>query len=133
MESANWVSFPLPESLALMSLMERNTACAMDISRWENRLAEGHGKFSDMTSGSRVFPPLFIWIVAAEGDDPGKGFARAAEIYRERAVYRSELLLQAALPAMVLLLGLMVMAQVLPWMGALQSRIAEFLTGLKMN
>lgn len=124
---------PLPDALGLMLKMEDDTVAGPVLQQWISRIASGCVRFHDIAEGSTVFPPLFVWIVAAEGDDLGNGFARAAEIYRERARYRSELLLQALLPATMLFLGIMVMAQVVPWMGALQNRIADLVSIFRIS
>jgi type II secretory pathway component PulF len=60
---------------------------------------------------SRLFPPLFIWLVANAGDDLAAGFRRAAELYEARAAYRTELGLYAALPVSVLFLGALILSQ----------------------
>ena len=83
--------------------------------RWESKLAEGRSRFEDISRGSKVFPPLFLWLVAS-GEDWVKGFARAAEIYQTRAAQRIDMMLYAALPVSILLLGLLIVGQVVAMM-----------------
>jgi type II secretory pathway component PulF len=64
-----------------------------------------------MAAGGRVFPPLFVWLVSSAGEDIASGFQHAAEIYQARAANRSEMLLYAALPVMVLALGVVILTQ----------------------
>ena len=105
---------PLNSALGLVEQLERGTPAALEIDRWRQRLAAGKGKFSDMTAGGRLFPPLFLWTVSQSHEDMAAGFERAAEIYRSRASYRSELLLYSALPCSVLALGAVIVSQISP-------------------
>ncbi len=59
-----------------------------------------------------MLPQLFLWLVGQSGEQLTEGFGRAAEVYRERARHRVEMLLYATLPVSVLILGLLVLAQV---------------------
>ena len=105
---------PLPDALALLSQLERRTCAGKELSRWKTRCAEGHAKFSDIAAGSKIFPPMFVWLVAGAGEDLATGFQRAAQTYQGRAAYRTELLLYASLPASLFLLGLMILSQIYP-------------------
>jgi type II secretory pathway component PulF len=105
----------LEEALQLIAGLEGGSCLGREMRHWQQRLAQGHGKFEDLTAGSRVVPPLFIWLVASAGEDLATGFQRAADVYRRRAVFRIEALLYAALPVSILVLGLMIFAQVYPY------------------
>ena len=48
------------------------------------------------------------------GEDVASGFERASAIYASRAAHRTEILLYAALPVAVLLLGVVILTQLLP-------------------
>src|SRR5216117_2689240 len=85
-----------------------------ELSRWKTRCAEGHAKFSDIAAGSKIFPPMFVWLVSGASEDLATGFQRAAQTYQGRAAYRTELLLYASLPASLFLLGLMILSQIYP-------------------
>lgn len=102
----------LSDALGLMVQMEENSAAAGDLSQWRARLAGGHGDFASMATPTGQFPPLFIWLVASAHGDLTAGLGRAAEIYRARADYRTEILLQAVLPVSVLVLGILILTQV---------------------
>ncbi len=117
---------PLADALALTEQLEGGTIAAEDIAHWRRRLASGEGKFSEMTVSSRVFPPLFVWTVAQAGEDLSGGFQRAAELYHNRALYRSEMLLYSFLPCSVLALASMIVIQIIPVVGTLTS----FLTNI---
>jgi len=105
---------PLDRALALAEQLEEGTCAGKELGQWRQRLASGHGKFSEMAPAGRAFPPLFIWMVAHGGEDLAAGFQRAAEIYQARASYRAELLLYSALPCSVLVLGLTIFSQIQP-------------------
>jgi type II secretory pathway component PulF len=104
----------LRDALALMRQLEKGTAAGAELERWEQRLAGGQSKFADLSAGSRVFPPLFVWLVSQAGEDLAGGFGRAAEIYYHRAVHRMEMLLYAALPVSVMMLGIVIVVEVVP-------------------
>ena len=68
-------------------------------------------KFSEVATGNRLIPPLFVWVVASAGEDLAAGFNRAAEIYHSRALYRTEVALYSVLPIASLFLGVIVLSQ----------------------
>lgn len=109
----------LAEALDLARRLEAGSPAGEELQRWKDRLALGHGGIDDISNGSKVFPPLFIWLVAQGGENLAAGFKKAAEIYQARAVYRVEMLLYAALPVSVLVLGVMILGQFLPLFGVL--------------
>jgi type IV pilus assembly protein PilC len=102
---------PLPDTFGLVGELETNAKTREEIGRWSKNLASGMTKFSQIAGGSRVFPPLFVWLVSSAGEDLAAGFRQAAEIYRNRATHRSEILLFAALPLSVLVLGIIILTQ----------------------
>lgn len=104
----------LPQALTLARDMEGRGQMAREIELWQGRLAAGEGKLSRTAQPSVVFPPLFTWLIAEGGKDLADGFGRAAETFAERARYRIEMLLHAALPVAVLVLGLLILAQLTP-------------------
>jgi len=108
----------LDKALGLVEKLEKGTPAAIELAGWRERLAGGKGKFSEMSADSRVFPPLFIWMVGQSGEDLAGGFQRASEIYLSRASYRAETLLYSALPCSVLALGLVITSQIQPVLAA---------------
>jgi type II secretory pathway component PulF len=104
----------LGEALDLAERLEIGTPVGAELQLWKSRLAEGNGKIADLAKDSKVFPPLFVWLLAHGGEDLAAGFKKAAEIYFARAAYRMELLLYVALPVSVLMLGVMILGQFLP-------------------
>ena len=113
--SALWIMIKsgvtLRDALALLEQLELDTPAGKDIAVWRQRLADGRGKFSEMASESREFPALFIWMVSNSGEDMTTGFKRAAEIYQGKFERHTETLLYAVLPAAIIILGLMIVAQ----------------------
>ena len=104
----------MTEAVGLLEKMESGTRAAAELGRWKTRCAEGRGKFTDMAAGGKIFPPMFVWLVAGAGEDLAAGFERAAQVYQARAAYRSNVLLYAALPASLLFLGLVMLVQMYP-------------------
>jgi type II secretory pathway component PulF len=101
----------LPDAIGLVEQLETSTAACADLQQWRRRLAAGTVKFSEVAAGSRLVPPLFVWVVASAGEDLVAGFNRAAEIYYSRAVYRTEVALYSVLPIASLFLGAVVLSQ----------------------
>ncbi|HEY3864398.1 MAG TPA: type II secretion system F family protein [Verrucomicrobiae bacterium] len=120
---------PLPEALGLMEQMHRGTPAGADFALWKTRCSEGAGKFADAAAGSRIFPPMFVWLVAGAGEDMASGFERAAHVYAARAAYRANVLLYAALPVSLLFLGLIILSQIYP-VGRLIFELPRFFLGL---
>jgi type II secretory pathway component PulF len=63
-----------PEALALVEQMQRGTPARADLALWKKRCSEGVGKFAAIAAGSKVFPPMFVWMVAGAGEDLAAGF-----------------------------------------------------------
>ena len=105
---------PLDQALALVERLEQGTRAGPELAAWRQRLAAGHGKFSDLAEPGRAFPPLFVWLVARGGDDLAAGFQKAAEIFQGRAKHRAEMMLYSALPVSILALGIMIISQTQP-------------------
>jgi type IV pilus assembly protein PilC len=103
-----------PEALALVEQMQRGTPARADLALWKKRCSEGVGKFAAIAAGSKVFPPMFVWMVAGAGEDLAAGFERAARVYQARSAYRTNVLLYAALPVSLLFLGLIILSQIYP-------------------
>ena len=64
-----------------------------------------------MAATNKMFPPMFVWVVANAGEDLAAGFNRAAEIYQARAFYRTEVALYSVLPVAAMFLGAVVLSQ----------------------
>ena len=122
---------PLNDALAFAEQLEQGTQAETEISQWRQRLASGHGKFSEMAVANTAlsggaFPPFFVWTVSQAGEDLKTGFERAADIYNARAAYRIEMFLYSLLPCAILALGIMIISQLEPVVGAL----INFINGL---
>lgn len=101
----------LPDAIGLVEGLEDNKRANADLKLWKDKLAAGEAKFSEIASRSRMFPPMFIWIVAGAGEDLISGFRRAADMYQSRAIYRTEVALFSVLPVASLFLGAVVISQ----------------------
>ncbi|MBI3877206.1 MAG: type II secretion system F family protein [Verrucomicrobia bacterium] len=105
----------LKDALELAAQAEAGSPMAGELKHWQQRLAEGRTKFSEIVSGARTIPPLFVWLVAGAGENLALGFGRAAELYHERAVRRIEMILYAVLPTSVVMLGVLIVTQAAPF------------------
>ncbi|HEY4417015.1 MAG TPA: type II secretion system F family protein [Verrucomicrobiae bacterium] len=119
---------PLDTALQLTEDLETGTPAGAEIARWRQRLAAGHGKFSEMAESNQVFPSLFIWTVSQAGEDLAAGFRRAAELYRSRALYHIEMILYSVLPCSILALAIMIASQIQPVFAALTAFIQALST-----
>jgi len=101
----------LSEAIGLLEQLEEGTSAGEELAQWQAEHSSGQARFSDFAKPGRVFPPLFIWLVANTGENLAEGFKRAAEIYHGRAMHRTEMLLYVALPLSILGLGIMITFQ----------------------
>lgn len=99
------------QAIGLLLELENGSPAAEDLARWQQRLGDGHARFQDIGAESRVFPPLFLWLVGNAHDEPAEGFRQAAEIYRRRASHRIEAFLYSVLPVSVIVMGLVILLQ----------------------
>jgi general secretion pathway protein F len=102
---------PLPEAVALVEQLETGNVVQQELRMWRHRLSQGVARFTEVAANGRAFPPLFVWLAANAGATLAQGFRKAADIYRARANARSDILLHAALPVAVLMLGLLIASQ----------------------
>jgi type II secretory pathway component PulF len=102
----------LETALGLIEQVEKRTPAEKDFANWRSAIRGGAGKFDQIAAGSRAFPPLFIWLVAQGGENLARGFEKAAIIYEQRARHRTDMLLYAALPFAVILVGMVMLGQV---------------------
>jgi type II secretory pathway component PulF len=100
-----------PEAIHFVKQLENNRTAAADLNGWLENLERGVTRFSEIAASSRVFPPLFVWMVANGGENLSAGFKRAAELYGSRAEHRTEMALYAALPVAVMFLGIIILSQ----------------------
>lgn len=102
---------PLPEALALAQQIESNSELERELDGWQKALAQGRAKPAEFLPAESRFPPLFRVLLVEAGDELHAGFARAAESFQARAAARTELLLHAAIPVAVLVLGALILMQ----------------------
>jgi hypothetical protein len=95
-------------------VLEGPSPLGRELAAWEQRLADGCRRLREIGQGSRMIPPLFLWLVDSCAEDMPGGFAHAARIYGARAAARSEMLLYAALPVSILALAFLIVGQMLP-------------------
>jgi type II secretory pathway component PulF len=104
----------LDVALEVVQRNEGHVGARSEIARWRERLGGGAKRFSDLVQHGRLVPPLFVWLVMGAGENWARGFRRAAEIYDARAKYRVEVVLYAALPVTILLVGGIVALEMVP-------------------
>jgi type II secretory pathway component PulF len=101
----------LPDAIGLAEQLETSPRAIADLQQWKQKLAGGVGKFSEISAGNKMIPPMFTWLVSGSGENLAEGFKRAAEIYHARAIYRTEVALYTVLPLASLFLGAVVVSQ----------------------
>ena len=104
----------LKDAIDLLQHLESKTPAGAELTQWQTQMVRGNAKFAEIARTGTIFPPLFIWQVSNAGEDLASGFQRAADIYFARGVYRTEMLLYAALPASIMVLGIVLLSQVYP-------------------
>ena len=113
----------LDDTLAAVADLEAGTPAEAELRRWRKRHSAGHGAFAAIAEGSAVFPPFFVWVVSSAGEDLASGLTRAAGVYDRRACYRTEVMLYAALPLAILVIGVVILGEA--WV------FAKALTGIQ--
>lgn len=101
----------LPDAIGVTEQLETSPQAVADLRGWQQKLAGGTAKFSEVTAGNRLVPPMFTWLVSGAGENLAEGFKRASEIYHARAIYRTEVALYTVLPLASLFLGAVVISQ----------------------
>jgi type II secretory pathway component PulF len=104
----------LPGTLGLLQKTEQDSPAGREIARWLELNRQGVATWSSFTVDSKVFPPLFRWLVAQGGDDLATGFQRASEIYQARSAHKIDVLLYAALPMAVMFVAGVIVGQMYP-------------------
>lgn len=104
----------LDGALGLLQKAEQNSPAGREIARWLDLHRQGVATWSSFTADSKVFPPLFRWLVAQGGDDLATGFQRASEIYHARSTQKIDVLLYAALPMAVMFVAGVIVGQMYP-------------------
>jgi type II secretory pathway component PulF len=114
------------DAVALVRQMEKYSSACDELALWQARITNGESSFAQIAGGGRAFPALFVWLVANAREDLAQGFQRASEIYQTRATYRIEMMLYAALPVAVLVLGGLICSQIYS-LGLIINRIVSML------
>src|ERR1043165_5908244 len=104
----------LQGALGLLHKAEEHSPAGREIARWLDLHQQGMANWSSFTAESKVFPPLFRWIVAQGGEDIATGFQRASEIYQARSANKIDVLLYAALPMAVMFVAGVIVGQMYP-------------------
>jgi type II secretory pathway component PulF len=119
----------LPGTLGLLQKAEEHSPAGREITRWLDLNRQGMSNWTSFTSESRVFPPLFRWLVAQGGEDLATGFQRASEIYQARSNQKIDVLLYAALPMAVMFVAGVIVGQMYPVIKTLKT-VLDQLGGL---
>lgn len=104
----------LQGTLGLLQKTEGSSPAGRELARWMELHQQGEAKWTHFTVESKVFPPLFRWVVAQGGEDLALGFQRAGEIYQARSAHRIDVLLYAAMPMAILFVAGVVAGQMYP-------------------
>ena len=111
----------LDGALGLLQKAEQRTPAGREMSRWLDLHRQGLANWSSFTADSKIFPPLFRWLVAQGGDDLATGFQRASEIYQARSTQKIDVLLYAALPMAVMFVAGVIVGQMYPVLRTMQN------------
>ncbi|HEY1169919.1 MAG TPA: type II secretion system F family protein [Verrucomicrobiae bacterium] len=104
----------LPAALQTVEALEDGSPVAAELAAWREHLSTGGGTIPEESLKNKSIPPLFRWMVRQCGEDAAEGFEQAAKFYAERSATQREMLLFAALPVSVLILGTVIAGQMLP-------------------
>jgi type IV pilus assembly protein PilC len=119
----------LDGAIGLLQKAEEDSPAGPEMARWLDLHRQGMANWTSFTAESKVFPPLFRWIVAQGGDDLATGFQRASEIYQARSANKIDVLLYAALPMAVMFVAGVIVGQMYPVIKTLKT-VLDALGGL---
>jgi type II secretory pathway component PulF len=119
----------LQGALGLLQKAEEHSPAGREMARWLDLHQQGMANWTSFTAESKVFPPLFRWVVAQGGDDLATGFQRASEIYQARSANKIDVLLYAALPIAVMFVAGVIVGQMYPVIKTLKG-VLDALGGL---
>ncbi len=115
----------LDGTLGLLRNAEGRSPAGQEMNRWLDLHRQGASKWNAFTADSRVFPPLFRWLVAQGGEDLARGFQRASEIYQARAAQKIDVMLFAVMPMAVLLVAGIIVTQMYPVINGLKTLLDQ--------
>ncbi len=110
----------LESTLDLLQKAEEQSPAGRELNRWLELHRQGMVKWSSFAANSRVFPPLFIWLVAQGGENLAEGFQRASDIYHARSNYKIDLLLYAAMPMAIMAMAGLIVGEMYPVIKAIK-------------
>jgi type IV pilus assembly protein PilC len=110
----------LREALGFLRQSEGTTPLGCELDRWQAKLASGEGKLSEITAGSSLVPPMFVWLAEQDSDNLSRGFERVSELFLNRSHRSRDQLVHAALPTAIVALGFIIICQVVPVFRTLQ-------------
>lgn len=105
---------PLHEAITLMANLETSNRANADLTFWKGEIESGQWKPQGSVCQFRVLPPLFFWCVASAGEEIANGFKQAADLYTRRASHQRDMILFAALPVSIIVVGAIVLNQFWP-------------------
>jgi general secretion pathway protein F len=105
---------PLPNAIELAESLEGDSPGGREWASWRRAIAGGTGSVEAFAATQRTFPKAFGWMLVTSGEDLAEGFSRAADLFAGRARGRTDLILQAVVPAMIVAVGMVVLMQAAP-------------------
>lgn len=104
----------LGDAVRFLRELEGKSRLGTELESWSRRIESGILVFSALGERSRLIPPLFIWLVEQQARDLPAGLAGASAHYAMRAERQFRFWREAAAPAGLVALGLMIACQVYP-------------------
>lgn len=105
---------PLADALALAEALEGRSEAAWAWGNWRRAVVAGNGSVQNFAASQKAFPKAFGWMLVSSGEDLAGGFSRAADLFAARARGRTDLILQAVVPVMIVAVGMVLLMQATP-------------------
>ncbi len=105
---------PLPDAVALAASLEGDSPGGREWASWRRAIAGGTGSVEVFAATQSTFPKAFGWMLVTSGEDLAEGFSRAADLFAARARGRTDLILQAIVPVMIVAVGMVLLMQTAP-------------------
>ena len=104
----------LGDATRFMYELEGDSILGREMKLWTERIESGVVCLSAIGEKSKVLPPMFVWMLEQDASDLPSGLEQAAEMYASQAQRQTDLLMHAAGPCGLIVLGTIVACQIYP-------------------
>lgn len=104
----------LGDATKFMYELEGDSILGREMKTWAERIESGVVCVSAIGEQSKVLPPMFVWMLEQDANDLPAGLEQAADMYSTQAQRQTDILMHAAGPCGLIVLGTIVACQIYP-------------------